>query len=144
MTTRECMKVVGEMIFRRVRIRNRPPQRALNATRRRQNIDPDVVGLIPQSDKVGRIVVCGFQSAGIIDNDHLMMEYDRHGLKPSPMAQIALNRADAAVAIRYPNLTHFQDSDGKWCYVGFMEDFVLVHRSGVYYNAGLWFLGVSK
>jgi hypothetical protein len=133
------------MVFEReVRVsRNRLPQSALDATRLGQNIDRAVVKAIPRG-RVGWVDVYRFQGLQVLSNDQLMMEYDRHGAEPSPMAQISLNRADRSFAGKYLNVSHFKDADGNWCYVSFSGRVVIVQRSGMYYNAGLWFIGILK
>lgn len=133
-----------EMIVRRVRVHARLPQRAIDLTGCNQNIDPKVVVAIP-SGPVGRVEARLFQSTRILSNGELTNEYDRHGLESYTRAQIALNRADPDFADKHHNVTHFMDPvDGNWCYVAFVGHSVLVHRSGMYYNAGLWFLGIPK
>jgi hypothetical protein len=138
-------EVAGDLIvFGQVRVSGtRPAQRAIDMTHRRQNINPAVVSAIP-IDREGWFNVHLFQGVQQTSNVNLAMEYDRRGLLSYPLAQIALNRADEVLARKYPNVTHFKDRNGQWCYVAYIDDYMLAHLSGSDYNPGMWYVGIPK
>ncbi|MGB3073474.1 MAG: hypothetical protein WBB68_04420, partial [Candidatus Moraniibacteriota bacterium] len=152
---RARVEAVSKMIVRRVRVdRGRTPEQVIDATGRTQYVNKDVVATMPRGE--GEEVDVYFfkpdQSAydrnGIISDDKLHKEFERYGFKPDPYAQAAVNDADTAFVDEYPNGTHWQDTNGKWCYAAFSQwgggRDVVVYRDGSDWRDSWWFAGVPK
>jgi len=58
------------------------------------------------------------------DDIVLDQEYKLRGLKPvDPYSLAQVNIDDHAFADRYPNCTHWQDSNNNWCFITFSLQF---------------------
>jgi hypothetical protein len=143
------VEAVSEMIVRRVKVnRFRSSQEALDATGRRQYCDPAVVVAMPVGEGE-EVDLYFFPNKRRLSDAELEEEFDWHGLKPDPRAQIAANEADPSLADDYPNATHWKDADDNWCYAAFgrwCSDEPIVHviRRGDELEGGGWFAGVPK
>ena len=146
---RRCVEAVSDLIIRSVDVnRNRTPQEALAATGRVQYVDNDVVNSMPRGKGNTKKVVF-FKESRFISDDDLEKKYELRGLVPvDPYSLAAVNEKDPAFADTHPNVTHWKDSNGKWCYAAFNlwdgKRNVNVHRNGHDWYGSWWFAGVSK
>src|SRR3989344_6361523 len=149
------VEAVSDLIVRRVTVnRVRTPQEALAATGRKQYTDRQVVEAMPkgQGDEVELVFfkLDLSERDGPISDDDLGKEFELRGFIPAdPISLAALNEADPAFAATYPNGTHWQDADGKWCFAAFDcwhddEREVDVCRSGRVLDDDWWFAGLRK
>ena len=157
-TVRAHVEALSGLIIRKVKVdRTRTPQQALDATGRRQYVDPKVVNAMPgRGEMVEEAEVFFFKPRpqaydknGLISDDRLEAEYDFHDFKPAdPYAQAAVNEADPNFANDHPNGTHWKDKDGKWCFASFFrwldEPRVHVYRRDLDWYDCWWFAGVRK
>ena len=130
--------------------RTRTPQQVLDATKRRQYTDSDVVTTMP-SGGTGiseNVTVEFFKLGKNVSDNKLAKAYEKHGLVPDPYAQAAVNEADPVFSDEHPNGTHWKDKDGNWCFATFDrsdgERNVGVSRFDVGWGGGWWFGGVRK
>jgi len=151
------VEAVSGMIVRIVNnVIARTPRVALEATGRQLYVDDDVVATMPKGAK-GKAPVYFFKpdpSAydvnGLISDDNVEKEFDRHGLKPvDPYRLAAVNEADPAFADEHPNATHWKGADGKWCYAAFYRwgdggRSVRVDRDDYDWGGHWWFAGCRK
>jgi len=114
-------------IIRRVRVdRTRDPQEALDAAGHRFNTDQNVVDSMPRGEG-DEVEVVFFKPdlsnrKGLISDDDLEKEFDLRGLKPAdPISVAAVNEANPEFADKMPNVTHWKDKDGKWCFATFVR-----------------------
>lgn len=152
---RGLVEAVSNLIVRRVSVnRTRTPQAVIDATGRRQYTDRAVVDSMPRGTGV-EVEVVFFRPRpeayvdGLISDDRLEGELTYFNLDPAfPDDVAAVNEADPDFADTYPNGTHWQDKDGRWCYAAFSRwgggRCVLVRRDGVGWNGGCWFAGRRK
>ena len=146
---REAVEEISKMIVRNVKFNPaRSNQAILEATRRRQWVDDDVVAIMPRGEgEEGDVYF--FKVGRLISDDDLEEEYDRCGLKPADVDRIsAVNQDDPAFADDHPNCTHWKDKNGKWCYLAFDR---LLDGRGLDAGRGdsdwrgyWWFAGVRK
>jgi len=117
---RNHVEWMGSMIVRRVAVnRTRTPQEALNATGRKQYTTDDVVVVMPKGEG-DEAEVHFFKLGRYVSDADLEKEYGLRGLKPAdPFSLAAVNEADPNFADEHPNGTHWQDANGKWCYMAF-------------------------
>ena len=119
--------------------RSRTPQEVLDATGRKQYTDRTVVEAMPRGtgDKAETVFFTPDTSAydkdGLISDDNLEKEFEFRGLVPEdPYSLAAQNEDDPAFADEHPNVTHWKDASGKWCYATFSRwrggRFVFVSR----------------
>ena len=155
---RARVEALSNLITRRVRVNGaRTPQQALDATGRRQYVDPKVVNAMPgHGEMIEEAEVFFFKPRpqaydknGLISDDRLEAEYDFHDFKPAdPYAQAAVNEADPNFANDHPNGTHWKDKDGKWCFATFLRWYdkpgVSVGRGDDDWSDHWWFAGVRK
>lgn len=147
---RKRVEVISSLTIRHAKVDGtRSPQKALDATGRKQYTDKDVVKAMPKGES-GEVEICFFKLGRYVSDDDLEREYDLHGLKPAdPYSLAAVNEADPAFADTQPNCTHWKDSNGKWCYAAFDQWYdggrrVFVSRRGHVWNDYWWFAGVRK
>jgi hypothetical protein len=119
--------------------RSLSPQEMLDATRRTQYVNKEIVKGMPRGEGT-TVELIIFTVEKIISDDELEKEYEKRGLIPaSPYDIAAFNDNERNIA------THWKDADGKWCCAAFdrWDDglrFVLVSRDG-YDWSGRWFFG---
>ena len=152
---RKRVEAGSKMIVLHVKVdRIRTPQQVLAATGRRQYVNDDIVSVMPRGDTDEGDIHFFHPSPdacvnGVLSDEALKREFDRHGLKPVDPYKLAQANADnPAFADSHPNATHWKDTEGKWCYATFAswrgERGVSVDRS---VNAWLdywWFAGLRK
>ncbi|MFH1866965.1 MAG: hypothetical protein ABIJ81_02690, partial [Patescibacteria group bacterium] len=90
-----------------------------------------------------------FKLGKFVSDDNLAIEYQKRGLDPAdPYTLVAVNEADPAFADKYPNITHWQDKNGNWCYIAFYRyvggRYVGVGRDAYDWGGLWWFGGVRK
>ena len=146
---RQRVEAVSNMITRRAKVnRTRNAQVAIDATGRRQYTDKDVVDAMPNGEGE-EVEVVFFNLGRYVSDTDLDKEYELRGLKPAdPFSLAAVNEVDPAFADQKPNVTHWKDSNGKWCYAAFYQwygerlVYALRHVSG--WVGGWWFAGLRK
>lgn len=134
--------------------RDQTPEQAIAATGRRQYVTAEVVATMPKG--AGKAVTVIFfkpdRSAydvnGIINDDNLAKQYELNGLIPAdPFSLAAVNEADPAFADKHPNVTHWKDVNGEWCYAAFFrwrdERGVDVNRRDFDWDIGWLFAGLQ-
>jgi hypothetical protein len=126
--------------------RNRAPQEMLDATSRNQHTDESVVKAMPRGTG-DEVEVIFFRVGRRITDADLEKEYNLRGLKPvDPFSLGAVNEANPAFADEHPNGTHWQDTNGKWCFLTFDRwdngRNVYVYRSGNDWSGNQFFGGV--
>lgn len=146
---RKRVEAISNMIARRVKVdRTRDPQKALDATGRKQYTDKGVVKAMPKGHGEEPEVLFFKVGRTLSDND-LEKEYALRGLKPAdPYSLAQVNADDPAFADDRPNGTHWQDANGNWCFAAFHRwDGVRklsVGRDGGVWVDGWWFAGLRK
>ena len=143
-------KLIGDMFTRHVTVdRTRSPQDAIAATGRNQYVNEKVIAMMPRGDG-NEVDVVFFKLGRSVSDDDLEKEYKLRGLVPVDLyALAAVNEADPAFADEHPNITHWKDVDGRWCYTAFFRwrgvRRVNVDRGGdVWVDAFWWFAGRRK
>ncbi len=144
-----------DLMIHRVRVnRSRTAQEAINATGRRQFTDTNVVHDMPkgEGDEVDIVFFKPepeeYTSPGHISDEDLEKALLRRNYANDPLAVVAVNEADPALADERPHATHWKDSKGNWCYATFRH---WDDGRGVRIYSGLggwdshwWFAGVRK
>jgi len=146
----ERIGITDEQIVRRVvKVdRRRSPQEALDATGRRQYTNSGVLTAMPRGE-AEEVDVFFFRLGRYVSDAELEKEYELRGFKPAdPYSLAAVNETDPAFADNRPNATHWQDSDGQWCYAAFYRwrvgRSVDVNRLGRGWHGRWWFAGLRK
>ncbi len=146
---REQTKVVSGIITRRAKVDlTRSPQDCLKATGRNLYANDEVVANMTKG-KSGEANVVFFKSDRCMSDDQLEKEYEKQGLVPvDPYSLSAINEADPFFADKYPNGTHWKDSDGMWCSAAFSRWnggwIVDVDRINIGWYGPWWFGGLRK
>ena len=146
---RKHVEAISNTIVRHVSVnRSRTPQKALDATGRKQYTNESVVATMPQG-KGDEADVDFFKLDRYVSDADLDKEYELRGLKPAdPFTLAAVNEADPAFADKYPNGTHWKNADGEWCYLTFsrwgVERYVDCRRDGLDWDVYWWFAGLRK
>ena len=147
--TREHIERFMRMIIRHVCVdRTRTPEQVIDDTGRvRGYIEQDVLDSMPMSGKVE-------DDAHFFDLDYdatpkeLDLEYDKHGLKPDPVAVAQAMADDPAFADERPVAVQWRDGEGRACYAVFDrwcdERGVGVGRRGSHWDRDDRFGGVRK
>lgn len=136
-------------ITRRVVVnRARSPQEVLDTTGRKQYMAKEVVAGMPRGEGE-EVEVIFFKVGRYISDGDLEKEYELCGLKPAdPFSQAAVNEADPVFADEHPNVTHWKDVNGRWCYSAFFRwrgrRYVSVYRDGSDWHVDWWFTGLRK
>lgn len=149
---REREKAIDSEIVVRVKVnRSRSQKEALDATGYKQYADPEVVATMPdgEGEDVDVHFFPGTTGDRRISDAELEEEFNWHGLKPDPRAQMAIHEANMNFATRYPNGTHWKDANGNWCYMVFDEwsgctKVVQIRRGDTHWDGGCWRAGVKK
>ncbi len=124
------------------------PQQAIDATGREQYVLDDIVQNMPKGVEGGAIVV--FFNVGSKQSfEQIKSEFSKRQLIPcDPYTLCTINANDLSFADDYPNVTLFQDVDGRWCYISFgyanRERYVDVGYVGVPFNKWCWFAGLRR
>ena len=149
---RRRVEAMADLVVRHVKVNpTRTAQAVFDATGRKQYTDRKVVDAMPRGE--GNEVVYFFKPRpevyknGFISDDCLEKEYEFHGFVPAdPYSLAAVNEADPAFADDYPNVTHWKDAEGKWCYAIFDRwgDERGYRRGGYGWSDVWWFAGVRK
>lgn len=143
------MESTNNLIVRRVQVdRTRIPQQVLDATGYKQYADAKVVQTMPRGEGEETEVVF-FQVGRYVSDAELQKEYELRGLRPAdPYSLAKVNEDDPSFVDEYPNGTHWQDADGRWCFAAFRrwndERRVGVDRYDYDWYDGWWFAGVCK
>lgn len=147
---RKYVELVSNLIVRRVSVnRNLTPQQVLDATKRKQYVNSDVVASMSKGEG-DEVDVYFFKLNRFVSDDDLEKEYALRGLKPADLySQSAVNEADPVFADKHPNGTHWKDAKGKWCFAAFSrrsggERYVDVYRGGRGWGDDCWFAGLRK
>ncbi len=145
---RKRVDAVSDLITRVVKVdRTRTPKAVLDATKRTQYIDSDVVKIMSKGEGEETEVVF-FKLGRYVSDADLDKEYELRGLKPADAYSLAaVNEVEPAFADDRPNGTHWKDSKGNWCFAAFRGwrggRGVLVGR-GNDWDAYWWFGGLRK
>jgi len=146
---RKRVEAFSSMIVRRVSVnRNLTSQQVLDATKRKQYINSDVVASIPKGEG-DEVDVYFFKLDRFVSDDDLEKEYALRGLKSAdPYSQFAVNEADPVFADKHPNGTHWKDINSKWCFATFGQWFdernVGVNRLDLDWDDVWCFAGLRK
>jgi hypothetical protein len=111
-----------KFVLRRVTVeRSRTPQQVLDATKAFQNVCPEVLKGMPGSGEGReRVEILLFKLGFSIRDEGLEKRLKKLNFKAADAYELAaLNEADPDLARRYPNVTHWKDSKGRWCWIGF-------------------------
>ena len=79
-----------------------------------------------------------FHPGRSLTDEQLQQEYQSRKLVPDPLAQTIDNR-DLAFADLHPNGTHWQDREGRWCYLTFDRQFYQGPRVMADFHRNEWF-----
>jgi hypothetical protein len=149
---RHRVEAVSNWIVRRVKVnRDRVPQKALDATGRRQYTNRQAVDEMPygETDEVEVVFfTLNFECKSYyISDDDLRKEFEIRGLKPvDPISLAAMNEEDPVFADAKPHGTHWKDDQGYWCHMQFCytsgERSVSVYRGGGDWSDYWWYAGV--
>jgi len=143
------VETISSMIVRHVKVdRSRTYQQVLDATKREQYTNSDVVASMPKGEG-DEIDVYFFKLGRFISDDDLEKEYTLRGLKNADTySQSAVNETDPAFADEHPNGTHWKDANGKWCFATFLRWYgrrsVSINRGGNGWDDNWWFAGLRK
>jgi hypothetical protein len=153
---RKRVEMVSNMIVRHVKVdRSLKPKDALIATRRNLYVDDDVVKAMPKGEGEEDDVIFfkpepwEYTKPGWMSDDDLEKCFERRNLKPTdPYSLAKVHQDDPAFADDKPNLTHWKDKDGNWCFATFRRwgdgRDVDVHRGDNGWDGGWWFAGRRK
>lgn len=149
---RKRVETISNIIVHRVRVdRTRTPQQVLGATGRRQYANPNVVANMPgRGDGIEELDVCFFPLHRFASDDEVEETYKLHGLErlADSYALAQVNVDDPSFADTHPNVTHWKDANGNWCYAAFGrwggERSVDVDRNALGWNAHWWFAALRK
>ena len=85
-----------------------------------------------------------------INNERLEHEYRKRQLIPDPYLQFAINARDPNFAATYPNVTHWKNANGHWCFASFgrdtefgIVDYVVVDQANRAWR-DVWFGGIRE
>lgn len=149
MVLRRRVEATSNLVIRHTIVnRDRSPEQVFAATGRKQYLDQDVVNTVPRG-KGTEVDVIFFKVGRRLSDLDLEKEYELRGLIPvDPCSQAAVNEADPAFADSHPNGTHWQDTDGNWCYAVFDRwsdgRGGYVSRNDNDWSSGWWFAGLRK
>lgn len=154
---RKRVEAVSNPIVRHVKVDPKlTPQQVLDVTGGwKQDTDKSVVESMPRGEEGdGEGDVYFFQvdlraRGGYISDDDLKKEFNLRGFKPAgPYYLAQVNADDPAFADDHPNVTHWKDANGKWCYAAFCRwgvgRSVVVGRGGRGWGDRWWFAGLRK
>ena len=91
-----------------------------------------------------------FERGGQITDADLDKEYELRDLAPEfPDNLVAVNKADPSFSDVHPNVTHWRDTDGTWCYAAFLRWYdareLFINRSDKSWpHSYWWFAGRRK
>jgi hypothetical protein len=147
---RRRVELISEMIVRHVKVnRQLTPEYVIYATGRKQYTNTEVVASMPKGEG-DEVELVFFKLSRYVSDADLEKEYELRGLKPADAYSLcAFNQADPAFADENLNGTHWQDVEGKWCFVVFGrwgggERNVRVNRAGNGWYDSWWFAGLRK
>ncbi|MBK7143339.1 MAG: hypothetical protein IPH75_14790 [bacterium] len=126
----------------------RSAQAALDATRRKQYTNKDIVASMPRSE-FEKNTVFFFNIGRSIGDMELDHEFAVRNLIPADAFSLAaVNEADPTFADQYPNGTHWRDTSGNWCFARFnrwgIERDVDVFCNEDGWEDFWWFAGLRK
>lgn len=141
-------RTAGDTIIRRAKVdRSRTPQQVLDATGRRQHVLSGVVSTMPRGEG-DEVFVHFFRVGNYVFDERLWAEFERRDLRPDPYAQAQVNADDPTFADEHPNGSHWQDEEGRWCFIAFInkdnDQDVTVSRDDDAFDGDWWFAGVPK
>lgn len=118
----------------------RQPQEALQATGCKQYVNDEVVAAMP----AGGMRKCNLEFVNFgkfISDDELEDECQRRNYArlASPYELAAANEAEPTFAAERPNVTHWKDDKGRWCYISFCRNEVHVRRDSYEWGDFWWF-----
>ena len=149
---RTRVNAISDLVVRTVKVnRNRSPKEVLEATDRFQYVVESVFAEMPKGKEIAvKTQVFFFRLGRTISNDDLEKEYELRGLKPADLYSLAkVHEDDLKFSDKYPNVTNWKDSDGKWCSAKFDRDddnhlSVSIYRQDHGWAEEWWFAGVRK
>lgn len=149
---RKRVEAASNMIVRHAKVnRARTPQRMLDALNRQQYVESSVVESMPrgQSEEDDVHFFQVGKADHYISDDELEKEYELCGFVPADPYKVAVvNEDDPAFADKCPNVTHWKDAQGRWCYLACRRDDderrVFVRSFPVVWGGVWWFGGVRK
>ncbi|MDD2935037.1 MAG: hypothetical protein PHX25_01025 [Candidatus Pacebacteria bacterium] len=164
MSEQQAMTVFESPTFRRfdnpdgtisffVRVdRSLTPQEALDATGRKNWATGKVADEMPRGEGKLVEVVFFYCDSGIdeIKDDDLEEKYNKRNLvSADPYSVLVVNRDVPAFADKHPNVTHWKNSDGEWCYLSCGVCFdgrgvLVAQRGSLGYGGFDWFAGLRK
>lgn len=150
---RERIEAKSNLFVRWAKVnRTASPQELIATTGRKDYSNRSVLAGMPQGegDEVPvtffKLVASAYDKNGWISDDALAAEYKLRKLKPDPRAQVAVNQDDEAFADKFPNGSHWKDTNGNWCCVLFNawddERYVRVYQGRGRWYGSYWFAGV--
>lgn len=141
---RARVEAMGKIIVRRVKVdRNRSPLEAIQATKRAQYLNQDVVNTMPkgEGDEVDVHFVPTERYVSAAEVPAFLAQY---GLVPDPRAQAAVNEEDPTFANEHPNGTQWGDN----CCLTFFrwrgERYVDCYRFDDAWHDRWWLSGVPQ
>ena len=140
------MERKSKPIIRKVRVnRKRTAQETLDATRRVQYVNAEVLATMPVGSGPEEVELHYFNLGRFATDKERDCEYKRRGLEPDPQAQADDNAADPSFADKYPNASGW----GNHCYIAFdcwigVSRNVNCNRDDGGWNGEWWFAGVRK
>jgi hypothetical protein len=148
---RKRVESISDLIVRRVGVkRDCAPQEAIDATGRRQYTSNGLVVKSMPRGKGDLVEVFFFRLGRPISDANLEKEYELRGLKPAdPYSLSAVNEVDNQFAEERPNITHWKNANGKWCFISFFcsgegEGRVRVDQTDFDFDGTWWFAGIRK
>ncbi|MDO8581989.1 MAG: hypothetical protein Q7S16_03875 [bacterium] len=142
-------RLTGIIVCRIKPDRTRTPQQAIDATRRVQYANRDVVVTMPMGEGNEEVEMTFFKPGRRLTPMELAAEYDVRDLEPDPIVLAAINEADPAFADTTPNGTQWPLPGGGYGFMAFHCDDVDRRCVGVGRRVGGWgggwsFGGVRK
>lgn len=119
---RKRIEAIRNLIVCRVSVNGDcTPEEALKATDRQLFAIDEVLKNMPRSES-GEEEVFLFKLDYDASDDELDKEYALRVLVPAPPYALArLNRVRYSFSDENPNITHWRDKDGRWCYLSFRK-----------------------
>jgi hypothetical protein len=100
-----------------------PPEEVLGSVGRQQNLNPEVVAGMPRSGKGIQTVTVEFYEIWPSDTDaQLAEDFAQLGYVSNPYAVARVNEVFPGLADYHPNGAHWQDNQGRWCYLAYFID----------------------
>ncbi|MEI8104189.1 MAG: hypothetical protein WCG84_04810 [Candidatus Moraniibacteriota bacterium] len=99
------------------------PQQVLDATGRKQLVNKVVLETMPRPTGGGEKQVEFYWPGYSLTDDQLERKFsEKNWVSVDFYTLCKINQLEPKLAEKYPNATHWKNSDGEWCYILFTQD----------------------